>query len=71
MYNADYFKPPSRLHFLRMLLLVDEDRIEPDSWYVLFIRLKQSGSHGELCLLSTATRTHTVIITMETYALDR
>lgn len=72
MYNVHYFKPPSgHIHFLRMLPLADEDWIEPDSWYVLFIRLKQSGSHGELCLLSTATTTHTVIITMETYALDQ
>lgn len=54
-----------------MLLLVNEDWIEPDSRYVLFIRLKQSASRGELCLSSTATRTHTVIITMETYAMDR
>lgn len=72
MYNGHYFMPPNgHIHFLRMFLLVDEDWIEPDSWYVLFIRLKQSGSRGELCLPSTATSTHTVIITMETYALDQ
>lgn len=53
-----------------MLLLVDEDWVEPDSQYVLFIKLKQSASCGELCLSSTATSTHTVIITMETYAMD-
>ena len=54
-----------------MLQLVNVDWIEPDSLYVLFIRLKQSASRGELCLASTATSTHTVIITMETYAMDQ
>lgn len=54
-----------------MLLLVDEAWIESDSRYVLFIRLKQSASRGELCLPSTTTSTHTVIITMETCALNR
>ena len=54
-----------------MLLLVHDDWMEPDSRYVLFIRLKQSTSRGELCLPSTATSTHTVIITMETNAMGR
>lgn len=54
-----------------MLLLVNVGWIEPDSLYVLFISLKQSASRGELCLASTATSTHTVIITMETYAMDK
>lgn len=52
---------------LLVLYVVDEDWIEPDSQYVLLIRQKQSASRGEIRLPSTATSTHTVIITTETY----
>lgn len=72
MYHVVYFKPPSgQLHFLQMLQFVDEVWMESDSWFLLFIRLKQSASQWELCLPSAVTSTHTVIITMETCAADR